>query len=351
MRTAREGFTLLELVVVMAIGTVLLALLLPAVTQVRETARKTQCTNNLRNLAVALTLFDEANRRLPPSGSFLHDENLYPQPYFNWAVSILPFVERSALYQQIDPARPLTDPANEFIRQAYVPVFVCPLDLSRSKDRRGDLSYAVNGGIGYTVHYRAAVRDCPVDSGVQPVDFNGDGFACSGERAADDLDRKLFKMMSLFFLETANTDVTKRHHMLADVVDGTSQTFLVTDNVRTGADPASIRGGLSDSDPRRLAFYIGSPCIHGFCSGSYVDYSRCNAGHSRINSGLWAEEGDSAVPNSFHSGGVNMAYADGHVAFLSESIDGVVYAALSSPQGRLLDDSPLQQTIVSGSDF
>jgi prepilin-type processing-associated H-X9-DG protein len=74
----------------------------------------------------------------------------------------------------------------------------------------------------------------------------------------------------------------------------------------------------------------------------------CNAGVNRINGGRASPEGRSPTPNSFHDGGVHMAYADGHVIFLSESIDGAVYAALASPQGLLLDGTPLRQGIVSG---
>ena len=78
---------------------------------------------------------------------------------------------------------------------------------------------------------------------------------------------------------------------------------------------------------------------------------RCNAGSSKINSGLASAEGTSPVPNSFHDGGVNMAYADGHVTFLSETVNGAVYAALASMRGSRLQKSPLAQVIVSDLDF
>jgi prepilin-type processing-associated H-X9-DG protein len=78
---------------------------------------------------------------------------------------------------------------------------------------------------------------------------------------------------------------------------------------------------------------------------------RCNAGAWRINSGVGSPEGSLPVPNSFHEGGVFMAFADGHVLFLSEDIDGSVYAALSSPQGLLLSGTPLQQVVISGGRF
>ncbi len=157
--------------------------------------------------------------------------------------------------------------------------------------------------------------------------------------------------MGLFFLENWISGGTVRHHALADVKDGLSQTFMVTENARVGYDPLDGNASYASPDPFRCAFYIGNPCPTGTCAAGAVDYSLCNSGSYRINSGRAKPEGRSPVPNSFHEGGVHMAFADGHVTFLSESIDGAVYAALTSPQGMLLEMTPLQQAIVSGESF
>lgn len=322
---SRTAFSMVELVVVVAIISVLLAITIPAITQARQSARKAQCLNNLRNIAFALTQFDHVNHRLPASGSFQHDVSLYPHPHHSWAVSILPFIEQANVYKQWHADKPITDPANRPFTQAHIPVYTCPVDLSRNKEKKGDLSYAVNGGVGFTVRHVNGTRDCPVDARLVVLDLNGDGSACAGG-PADDADRAAFKKLGLSFLEKWNTEITKRHHSLNDVYDGTSQTFLVTENMRTGFDPRSSQGNFTDPSPLRSAFYIGNPCANGACTSGNANYSRCNAAESKINSGLWSEEGRSAVPNSSHAGGVNMAYADGHVSFLSESIDGTVYA-------------------------
>jgi prepilin-type processing-associated H-X9-DG protein len=142
-----------------------------------------------------------------------------------------------------------------------------------------------------------------------------------------------------------------RHYTLSDVGDGLSQTFMVSENVRTGYDPDNEGSTFASPDPHLCAFYVGNPCRQAMCSAGNVDYSRCNAGSSRINSGLMSAEGASPVPNSFHEGGVNMAYADGRVSFLSETVDGAVYAALASMRGLRLQKSPLAQVIVSDLDF
>lgn len=346
----RSGFTMVELIVVMGIITLLLSLAIPAAGRVREAARKTQCQSNLRNIAFAFSLYDHSEKRLPASGSFGHDANLNPYSLGSWAVDLLPYLDQSNLYNQLDRTRPIGHPTNKALNTAYVPIYVCPVDLSRNEDKQRDLSYAVNGGVGFTVH-RSGVRDCPVDRNWTVLDLNGDGTGCSGSEAADDLDRELFNAMGLFFLETKNTQITIRHHSLADVKDGTTQTFLVSENARTGFDPENEGAGFANSDPYHCAFYIGNPCRGGHCSKGNVDYSLSNSGENRINSGLWSAEGSSPIPNSFHTGGVNMAYADTHLTFLSEQIDGRVYAALASPQGESLGGTPLKQSIVSGGGF
>lgn len=346
----RTGFSLIELLVVIAIIGILMAFAVPAMMQAREAARKAKCINNLRNIGFALTQYDHFNNRLPPSGSFGHDKNLNGFRLHTWAVFILPHLDQGNLSDQINLDLPLDHPENSELQTAYIPGYICPMDISSNIGGGGDQSYVVNGGFGFTVK-RGNVRDCPVDRYQRVLDLNGDGQGCTGDEKIDDLDKKFFNQTGLFFLETRNTDITKRHHSIADIKDGTSQTFLTTENVRAGFDPDVEYGNFADSNPYRCAFYIGNPCDNGDCRSGNVDYSKCNSGENRINSGLWAAEGSSPIPNSFHVGGVNMAYADGHVTFLSESVDGAIYAALATPQGLLLNETPLAEVVVSGGDF
>lgn len=344
----RRAFSLIELLVVMAIIAILLAITLPAVTQARTAARRTQCLNNLRNITFALTNFEQTQRRLPASGNFF-DANGRIAPHHSWAVSILPWVDQQPLFDQWDLDKPITDPANRPLAQTHVPVYLCPTDLSRSRKGLGDLSYTVNGGIGFTIRTASGVEDCPVDSSKTVLDLNGNGVGCPANQASDGQpsDKRIFKQMGLFFLENWNSGITQRHHSLADAKDGLSQTFLASENVRVGYDPNSPRAGFASPDPYRCAFYIGNPCPTGSCTAGAVNYLLSNSGANRINSGLRKPEGMSPVPNSFHGGGVHMAFADGHVVFLSESIDGAAYAAMASPQGMLLNGTPLQQVLVS----
>src|ERR1700743_2078580 len=109
----KSGFTLVELLVVIAIVGILVALLLPAVQQAREAARRIQCGNNIRQLALATHGYVDSHQILPPSG-LVADLTLSsgntPYPVFNqrsgkifsWAVLLLPFIEETNLYDRLD---------------------------------------------------------------------------------------------------------------------------------------------------------------------------------------------------------------------------------------------------------
>ncbi len=94
----RVAFTLIELLVVIAIIAILIALLLPAVQQAREAARRSTCTNNLKQLGVALHNYNDTSKRLPYSSN----GNLWAGNYHTWSEFILPFVEQTAVYKKID---------------------------------------------------------------------------------------------------------------------------------------------------------------------------------------------------------------------------------------------------------
>ena len=356
----RKGLTLIELLVCVVVIGILMAVLIPTVMRARETARRAECLQHLRNLTLAIIQFDQLHSRLPAAGYF-HDpsdtDGQAPvEPHHSWAVLLLPHIAQQPLYDRWDLNQPLDSPDNLPLADSYVRVFSCPSDISTG--RTGDLSYALNGGWGFTTRTDHNVGDCPVDRSQLPLDLNGDQSACSGDSQLDNLDRVRFKQLGLFFVENwklgqevSNRDFTRRFHSLPDIVDGLTTTMLITENARTGFDPDDPLARFANPHPTRTMFFIGNPCLDGECSDGQVDYSLANAGEDRINSGLDQPEGTSTAPNSFHSGGVNMAFADGHILFLSEQITGEVYAALASPQGQLVRETPLTQTVVSGSEF
>lgn len=123
----RKAFTLVELLIVIAISAALVGLLLPAVQSVREAARTSTCKNNLRQCGVALHNYESINRQLPPGYQYVST----PEGNglgFSWGALILPFVAEAALYGEFRFDLPLHDPANLIPREKHLPVFLCPTD-------------------------------------------------------------------------------------------------------------------------------------------------------------------------------------------------------------------------------
>lgn len=336
----RGGYSLIELLVSIAIISLLIALIAPAIQQARAAARRTQCLNNTRNISLAVYNLTDSKDRFPACGYFAQAVGQR-----SWVVDLLPWIDQSVVYDQWDLEKSSADPGNQAVAQRHLSLLTCPDDISVTGG--GDLSYVVSGGVGFTVRWSNGTHDCPVDPAYTQLDLNGNGVVSSTPPPADGTpsDKDYFLAMGLFFNETWKWNVTVRHHRFASVLDGLSQTIMLSENVRTGADPASPSANWASNSPYLTSFYIGNPCANSRCDPGNVDYQRSNTGQSAINSGLTSPEGSSPYPNSFHSGGVNVAFCDGHVKFISQNIDGGVYAALVSPQGQRLSDA-LRQVMV-----
>jgi prepilin-type N-terminal cleavage/methylation domain-containing protein len=129
-RLRRTGMTLIELIVVVAIIGVLVSLLLPAIQSTRESARRMQCQNNLRQIGVGLALHANANEAFPAGclGCAV-DPAASPSPQkrlISWNVQLLPFLEEKALWQSFDFEKPAFDNANRSVTKTVVPLFLCP---------------------------------------------------------------------------------------------------------------------------------------------------------------------------------------------------------------------------------
>src|SRR3954471_11454112 len=145
---ARIGFTLVEPLVVIAIIGVLVALLLPAVQAAREAGRRMSCSNNLRQIGIALQNYHEVTNCLPVARN--------PYPLVQSALArILPFVEQGSVHQLVDYTQPLTAAANQAALATPIKLFICPSDGQKGRvpaAETGGTNYVVNNGTG-TVAY------------------------------------------------------------------------------------------------------------------------------------------------------------------------------------------------------
>ena len=124
---SRSGFTLIELLVVIAIVAILIALLLPAVQVARESARRANCRNHLKQLGIALHNYADAHRVLPP-GYFYQPNPAGNGMGLGWGTMLLPLLEQGPLYRQFNFNVPVWDNANIAPRTKHLPVFLCPSD-------------------------------------------------------------------------------------------------------------------------------------------------------------------------------------------------------------------------------
>ncbi len=359
---ARSAFTLLELLVAIAIIAVLLALILSAIQQARAAARKTQCQNHLRNVAMAVLGDVDSQRRFPAAGNFGNQSPF--TRYHSWVVNVLPWLDARGVFERWDFNTAHDQLPNRDLANTHLAVLTCPDDPTVA-DGQGNLSYVVNCGFGFTLPI-----DCPgnwhfaVDAVPSPMDLNGNGVTCtaSGDPGGADGqpdDRELFKRTALFFVENwPPGSGTVRYHTFATVRDGTSQTILLSENVAAGYDAGPPASNWANPVAWRTCFFVsGYVCEDNDCSAGRVDYARANDQSSApykleaINASREQSEGRAPWPSSYHTGGgVHVAFVDGHVQFLSDRIHGAVYTALVSPAGTSIE-GPLKQGIVSGADF
>lgn len=286
------GFTLSELLVAIAIISVLMALLLPAVQSAREAARRATCKNHMKQLSLAIHNYADSHNTLPINTSFNSplSENSASR---SWLQGILPFLERGDLDSRIIPGGTLL--LNKAMAEKVVAVFICPSDthqgqaairadvpadwelgLSNYKSCSGD-----NWGWGHFSHTSSGGRFPGSTDGLK----QGNGAICAGR----------------------GWPVVTR---MRDFQDGSSSTFVI---------------GESVVEYTRWSSWFHSNHPVATCA------IPLNYGREYKNEDEWENN------NGFmsrHIGGAHFAFADGSVRFISENIDSLMYEALATVQGN-----------------
>ncbi len=289
-----SGFTLVELLTVIGIIGLLVALLLPSVQMAREAARRMQCQNNLKQIGLAIHNYHDAYSHFPSGYMSRFDSSGNDLgPGWGWAAAILPELEQSALYDQIRYDRNIEDAANVAARTVVLAAYLCPSDgAQRSWIVK---RYDTNGNVLQTICDLASSNYIGVYGTTEPgVDGNG----------------------------CFSRDVNLR---FADIVDGSSQTFLVGER-SSNLGPATWAGVVTSANLFPPAGSPSPPILNnasGMTLGHTGDGNGPNAPYSYVNQ-FWSR----------HPGGCHFLMADGHVSFISSSVDYSLYLALTTRAGH-----------------
>lgn len=279
--TVRRGFTLVELLVVIAIIGILIALLLPAVQAAREAARRSQCTNNLKQIGLALHNHHDTYGNLPPGAADTGDGN---REMWGWGAYILPFIEQSNLYTQLkvsdqDLFNTLKDSSLRPLVQTPIEGYICPSDPG------GEL---MNGG--------------KMNSG-KGRHFNGDAGVGGNFRVAKS---NYIGVAGFWSVQQRNNNgVLYRGSKIrfADITDGTSSTFMVGERNEYCAQGAWVGNrNVTGGGPQGADYTLGAVFrpVNDPNNGSH----QCVEGYA-----------------SEHPGGANFAFADGSVHFITDTIN------------------------------
>ena len=350
----RKGFTLIELLVVISIIAVLMSMILPAVQQAREAGRRTQCMNNQKNLALGMLSYATARRGQLPASCYYGQDTASANGIFagrSWVVEILAHLDQAPLADRWNRAMPWdstlakSDLSNVAIGQISLGVLACPGDDS-ALGKNGGLTYVVNGGYGDILRVvTQASPQSPEDFGHHPFaePFNWLIQANTGDAEDDAInenDRKLTLDTGVFWPQIDVPLLTgfDAHTNLNGIPDGMSNTIMLTENLNAGTkswanpDVRSHSFLLPITQPQAIASNYGDGPSMTMLYPTPADITT----GWRLNESRRAPESKSPFPTSNHPGIVVMAFCDGTVRSVAESIDAGVYTRLITPAGTRL---------------
>jgi prepilin-type N-terminal cleavage/methylation domain-containing protein/prepilin-type processing-associated H-X9-DG protein len=328
-RLSRQpGFTLIELLVVIAVIGILVALLLPAVQAAREAARRMQCSNNLKQVGLALHNYESAYRMWPAHSSFPVPGPGYQTARGSWITRILPYIEQDGVFKLYDQNWNWHDPINDPAVKARLPIVSCP-------------SAPVREGFEWTVlvGYANATTTTPT---LSPRDFfygaTTDYTNVGGIGTA--LNNSLPTASKL--ADPLNSGILKAEAVrLAEVTDGLANTILVAECagrpllyqrgklVPDGATPKTWSGSASVTRP----FPTGG-VWSSHSKGFLIDGAQPNGFTNTVPGTCSVNCSNDNEIYAFHPGGANALFADGSVRLLEGSTSLQVLIALASRNGN-----------------
>jgi prepilin-type N-terminal cleavage/methylation domain-containing protein/prepilin-type processing-associated H-X9-DG protein len=352
-RRLPRGFTLVELLVVIAIIGILVALLLPAVQAARAAARRTQCQNNLKNIALAVLNYETTKKELPEGSLIINSGGTSTPSGLGWPVLILPYIEEGVISEEaLDIYLNATNPdaygaAMDGLNRLLPASYLCPSDTDLptqtekflTQDRRA-MSYA-----GVSGSYFARTGDCSTNKKVP-----GKYCVVMGNPATD-------------FFGPNNYDGLLIHGWpvaMKQCTDGVSKTILIGERWyqvrawmagaywRDQSDPSSSGRGskvVPDGPQPRTAFF-SCKNLSDRWPINHSPFAACYQGHENVYPDRPGGDRPTVPPStpkliavndlpfgSFHQGGANFCFGDGSVRMLPDEIDIRVFLAMGSRNG------------------
>jgi prepilin-type processing-associated H-X9-DG protein/prepilin-type N-terminal cleavage/methylation domain-containing protein len=314
----RVGFTLLEVLVVIGIVSVLVGLLLPAVQKVRETAARIQCQANLKQLALAMHTYHDANHKFPmgvmfPTSADRRTESVFATNYWSWMAQLMPYVEQDNLFRLADTyARRDFGNPTKFSWWPWGDFWTTPQFATAQP----------NPALGV----RLDVLACPTDErALQATYLVGDGLTVAFTSYQGISGMGSGRWDGILYWRSATR--------IADVGDGLSNTLLIGERppsadlqygwwfAGSGWDGYGSGDVVLGASETAAAAFLGCPADKvGLLPGNVQD--TCDQLH------FW----------SLHPGGANFALADGSVRFLAFSAKGVLPALCTRGGGEVVND-------------
>jgi prepilin-type N-terminal cleavage/methylation domain-containing protein len=302
MKCRRRGFSLIDLIVVIAIIAILIALLLPAIQATREAARRVQCQGHLKQLGLAMHNYHDTFLTLPPGHVSPPGDKL--NRYMSAQTMLLPFLEQANIYDATNFWLGPTDVANSTARKAQLKSYICPSDLAPATEF-GGTNYAFVAGSKPSIAWDGKdVKKTP----------NGLFFQISKthfQQVPDGLSNTMAAM-----------EITRGH---AEVNDAQRAYAVKDPPLPAMLDPTAARG------EKRAYDRGGCWMVGGFLQTLITVTLPINSTEFDLSHGLL--EGGLSSSRSFHRGGVNVLISDGSVRFVANSIDQRTLEGMATRNG------------------
>lgn len=337
-RKSPRAFTLVELLVVIAIIGMLIALLLPAVQAARESARRTQCKNNLKQIGLAMQNYLAVNRKLPPNGTYAYNGSaIVTTDAWSAASKILPYIEQENLFQDIDFTTSYN--TQTAITSKRVGTFICPDEIND----RAIGTDPVYGNKHWVINYALNLGSWAVLTRKSAEMKTGDGaFAPNTGRGAHEFIDGLSNTLGVAEVKAMTTRIS------GNPTTATFPTLVPPPSSAASAmssPPFGLSGvSLAAFDPTKsthVEWVDGKVHETGFTSAfapnTFVEYESGGTSYDvDFISATESNTGDTyaaVTARSFHPNSVNVVLMDGSVRTINDGISLTIWRALSTRAG------------------